>query len=100
MSYQAFCSLDEKLEDGIIESIKEAMAEWRRQRRQSARKLRCGQTCNNPNAPLPPNGEITTSVHLACALRYFSGGSSYDIMSNFGVSHTKMTDSVWCVVCC
>ncbi|KAL3774298.1 hypothetical protein ACHAW5_010202 [Stephanodiscus triporus] len=51
------------------------------------------------NTPPPiPNGRISTSVRLACALRYFAGGSPYDIMSVYGVSHTIILDSVWCVV--
>ena len=48
--------------------------------------------------PPIPNGPVTTSVRLACALRYIAGGSPYDIMSVYGVSHTIVLDSVWCVV--
>jgi len=95
MSYQAFCSLHEKLESGIIESIKEAAEKRKKKKRSLRRRRRKG---NNPKPPPPPNGDITTSVRLACALRYFSGGSPYDIMSNFGVSHSEMMDSVWYVV--
>eukprot|EP00956_Cyclotella_meneghiniana_P007175 scaffold9759_cov64-Cyclotella_meneghiniana.AAC.1 len=90
MSYQAFCSLHEKLESGIIESIKEAAEKRKKKKRSLRRRRRKG---NNPKPPPPPNGDITTSVRLACALRYFSGGSPYDIMSNFGVSHSEMMDS-------
>ena len=48
---------------------------------------------------LPPirNGRITTSVRLACALRYFAGGSVYDLMGTYGISHTDIGQ---CVVCC
>ena len=48
----------------------------------------------------PPirNGRISTSVRLACALRVFAGGSVYDLMSNYGISHTDVMDSVWHVV--
>ena len=48
--------------------------------------------------PPIPNGPVCTSVCLACALCYFAGGSPYDIMSAYGVSHTIILDSVWCVV--
>ena len=49
--------------------------------------------------PLPiPNEPVCTSVRLACALHYFAGGSPYDIMSAYGVLHTIILDSVWCVV--
>jgi hypothetical protein len=49
---------------------------------------------------LPPirNGCITTSVCLACALRYFAGGSANDLMGTYGISHTDIMDSVWHVV--
>jgi hypothetical protein len=49
---------------------------------------------------LPPirNGRVTTSVCLACALRYFGGGSVYDLMGTYGISHTDIMDSVWHVV--
>ena len=35
---------------------------------------------------------------LACALRYFSGASPYDVMMVFGLSHRETFDSVWYVV--
>ena len=45
-----------------------------------------------------PNGKITTSVRLGCALHYFSGGSPYDICCSFGISHTEVLDSVSYVI--
>jgi hypothetical protein len=50
------------------------------------------------SSPLIPNGIISSSVRLAIALRYFSGGSPYDIMVKYGVSHTSIFESVWMVV--
>jgi hypothetical protein len=49
---------------------------------------------------LPPirNGRVTTSVCLACALRYFGRSSVYDLMGTYGISHTDIMDSVWHVV--
>jgi hypothetical protein len=44
------------------------------------------------------NGPILPEVRLACALRWFAGGSIYDIMTTFGVSHTDAIDSCWYVV--
>ena len=44
------------------------------------------------------NGKISTSVRLACAIRYFAGGSPYDIMVKFGVSHSVIFESIWIVV--
>ncbi len=48
--------------------------------------------------PSIPNGRVPASVQLACVLRYFAGGSAYNIMSVYGVSHTIILDSAWCVV--
>jgi hypothetical protein len=48
--------------------------------------------------PPIPNERVPPSVQLACALRYFAGGSAYNIMSVYGVLHTIILDSVWCVV--
>ena len=47
--------------------------------------------------PPIPNGDISTSVRLALALRYFAGGSPYDLMVKYGVSHSSVFDSVWIV---
>jgi hypothetical protein len=44
------------------------------------------------------NGPISTSVWLACALRYFSGGLPYDIITKYGDSYASALDSVWAVV--
>eukprot|EP00970_Alexandrium_tamarense_P010348 scaffold2093_cov141-Alexandrium_tamarense.AAC.1 len=32
------------------------------------------------------------------ALRYYAGGSAYDIMSSYGISHSELFESVWYVV--
>ena len=37
-----------------------------------------------------PNGIISSSARLGIALRYFAGGSPYDIMVKFGVSHSSV----------
>ncbi len=52
------------------------------------------------NFSLPPvrNGLITLSVRLACANRYFAGGSPYDIMVAYCVGYTEVLKSVWIVV--
>ena len=50
---------------------------------------------------MPPqarNGPVSTSVRLACALRYFAGGSPYDIMGKYGISHASLYESIWTVV--
>lgn len=35
---------------------------------------------------------------LGCALRYFAGGSPYDIMTSYNIGYTDMIQSMWCVV--
>ena len=49
-------------------------------------------------SPPVPNGIIFTSVRLGIALRYFAGGSLYDIIAKYGVSHSSVFESVWIVV--
>ena len=45
-----------------------------------------------------PNGRIETSARLAIAIRFFAGGSIYDLAPLFGVSRTEAFVSVWMVV--
>jgi hypothetical protein len=50
---------------------------------------------------MPPtvrNGPVSTSVWLACALRYFAGGLPYDIMCKYGISEVSVRESTWVVV--
>ncbi|KAL3802593.1 hypothetical protein ACHAW5_011348 [Stephanodiscus triporus] len=54
--------------------------------------------CIYKSPPIRNGCILSTSVHLACALRVFAGGSVYDLMSNNGISHTDVMDSVWHVV--
>ena len=50
-------------------------------------------------APPPvPNGPISASSRLACTIRYFAGGSPYDIMLAFGTSYSEVLKSVWTIV--
>ena len=44
------------------------------------------------------NGLITSPVRLSCAIRYFAGGSTYDIAVAHGVSVRQVYYSVWRVV--
>ena len=44
------------------------------------------------------NGSIANSVRLAVALRYFAGGSSYDIATTFGISVSEVFVSAWRIV--
>lgn len=85
MTYESFKRLHEKLAPGI-----------ERARIQSRNyKPKGGREGGMYSDPPVPNGRITTSVRLACAIRYFAGGSPYDILSKYGISHTEMLESVW-----
>ena len=53
---------------------------------------------NNCSSPPIPNGIISSSARLGIALRYFAGGSPYDIMVKFGVSHSSVFECVWIIV--
>jgi hypothetical protein len=44
------------------------------------------------------NGPISPDVRLACAIRWFAGGSAYDIMRTYGISHTDTINSYWYIV--
>jgi hypothetical protein len=86
MSIESFWELHEQLRNGI-----EAAASTFRRRRRANHN-------NNHRRPPVPNGQIPSSVRLGCALRYFGGGSPYDLMVIFGISHTEVLSSVWIVV--
>ena len=45
-----------------------------------------------------PNGRILPDVRLACAIRWFLGGSPYDMMTTFGISHAE-ADNQQLLVC-
>ncbi len=57
-----------------------------------------GRDGGNYSLPPIPNGVISPSMRLGAAIRYFSGGSPYDIMCVFGVSYSEVLSSVWIVV--
>jgi hypothetical protein len=44
------------------------------------------------------NGPISPDVRLACAIRWFAGGSPYDMMTTYGIGHTDTINSYWYVV--
>lgn len=89
MNYQSFLRLHEKLSTGI-QAASRIILKY---------ELKGLASENSKPSPIP-NGPISTKVCLAVALRYFAGGSPYDIMSMsvYGISHTAIMDSVWSVV--
>ncbi len=87
MSYDSFWRLHDLLEA----KIEEAAASLRGYEPKDTHSV-------NWSAPPIANGIISTSVRLGIAIRYFAGGSPYDIMVKFGVSHTSIFESVWIIV--
>ena len=53
---------------------------------------------HNSGAKAARNGFIDSTIRLSCALRYFAGGSAYDIALVHGVSHSEVFNSIWRVV--
>ena len=45
-----------------------------------------------------PNGRISPDVRLACAICWFAGGSPYDMMTTYGISHTDTINNYWYVI--
>jgi hypothetical protein len=88
MSYESFRRLHKLLATGI----NRACLKLRRYI------LKGGQKGGKFKLPPIRNGRISTSVCLACALRYFGGGSTYDLVGVYEISHTDVMDSVWHVV--
>lgn len=98
MSYDAFWKLHDTLKDEIKNAFKEAATIHKRERRRRVRRAARRGNNRNPLPPPPPNGRIDTSIRLAVALRYFAGGSPYDVITTFGISHSEVFPSVWYVV--
>ena len=88
MTFDAFWRLYSILLPHILSSIDEGSKYVRKGGREGG------------NYVLPPirNGPIPHSIRLGAALRYFAGGSPYDIMCVFGIGHSEVLTSVWTVV--
>ena len=82
MDYTAFHQLHELLKNGISEYIRKDQIQ-----------------CSNGGKCFHyRNGEISMEIHLACALRFFAGGSYLDITISHGIGKTDVYRSVWVVV--
>jgi len=88
MQYRSFRRLSDKLKEGIEQARLEHRGYEKKGGREGGHYL----------PPPVTNGNIESSVRLACALRYFAGGSPYDLMGKYGISHTVVMESVWYVV--
>ena len=99
MSYTSFKELHCLLEPLLISVHKEVMDAFSARRRQRQRRtLRTRRMSSQRWKRYVPNGAIHTTVRLAIALRFFAGGSIYDIAPLYGVGRTDAFASVWMVV--
>jgi DDE superfamily endonuclease len=114
MTYECFLLLHSKLHLGILDAEKLARGAVDEEFRPHNTGATMGATkqkgnChpkNNINCypysqykpPPTRNGKVSTKVRLACAIRYFAGGSPYDLMGKYGVSYTVVLNSVSYVV--
>jgi hypothetical protein len=96
MTYQTFIELHRILEPEIVRIHKEYTEnrERRRKERRSERK-RIDQTRWKR---FVHNGVIPTTTRLAIAIRYFAGGSFYDLAPLFGVGLSDTIRSIWLIV--
>jgi hypothetical protein len=84
MTYKSFLVLHEKLSSGIAKAVDDGRGY-----------KQMGGRGGNFKPPPVRNGPVYTCVWLACPLRYFAGGSPYDIMAKYGISHAARLESVW-----
>ena len=82
MDYQSFKKLAGKLRSGILRAMH----------------LERSFNTTGRHSYNYQNGRISTSVRLACAIRYFAGASPYDLMTTYQIGQTDVMRSVWYVV--
>ena len=83
MDYASFQHLHDLLKDGIVQYIQASNSSPNYSQNQSF--FVC-------------NGNITTEIHLACALRYFAGGSYLNITMSHAIGVTDFYLSIWAIV--
>ena len=97
MSYESFQELHRILSPHIRvihrELMEEAAAKRRERLRRQGRYRNRGSVRTNWRR-FVPNGSIDTTVRLAMALRFFAGGSIYDIAPLYGVGRPDAFSSV------
>lgn len=94
MDYQTFWILHDKLHN----HMENYLYLYRRRSMPEGGVGAGGRKGGNYSLPPIPNGRISMSVRLACAIRYFAGGCPYNLMVVFGISYVEVMTSVWTVV--
>ena len=107
MSYESFCKLHEELKEGIEKAykahnnrIKARKLKKKFEQMSEVKKKYYSNVSGVRKFKLPPvpNGRIDSSVRLACAIRYFAGGSPYDLVPLYGIAYAEFFFSLWYVV--
>jgi DDE superfamily endonuclease len=107
MSYESFWKLHEELKEGIEKAHKAHNIRLKARKLKNKFKTMSKDKKNfysnvlggrNFKLPPVPNGRIDSSVRLACAIRYFAGGSPYDLAPLYGIAHAEIFFSLWYVV--
>jgi DDE superfamily endonuclease len=96
MTYPTFLELHRQLEAQMLIIHKEYQDDGTFQRKQRRGKTK--RRDRNKWTRFVPNGAIPSLTRLAIALRYFAGGSLYDLCPLFGIGRTDAFRSVWMVV--
>jgi hypothetical protein len=96
MTYTSFQELHRLLEPQLLMIHQRCLADRTRLRKEKRLTIKRNHVTTWKR--FVPNGTISTSVRLAIALRYFAGGSIYDLAPLFGVGRTEAFQSVWMVV--
>ena len=103
MSFESFWILHEALKNGIQVAYREHRIRMKERKLKKISKMSTKSKRiyykmlleEKFNVPPVPNGIIDSSIRLACALRYFAGGSTYDLAPLYGISHTEVFNSLW-----
>jgi hypothetical protein len=107
MTYESFLRLHEEMTAGIQKAVNKYLMRMKEKSRNKKvanmtekKKRHYYDVMGDRHFKQPPirNGPIDTSVRLACALRYFAGGSAYDIACSYGIAYSEVHNSVWFVV--
>ena len=88
MTFEAFWRLYSILSPHICTAVSQ----------NSSYKCKGGREGGNYFLPPIPNGPIYHNIRLGAAIRYFAGGSPYDIVCMFGISYEQVMTSMWIVV--
>ena len=97
MTYSSFLELHRILEPELVKIHKDYQRDAAADRRRKRRSTRRSTVRQKTWQRFVPNGKIRTSVRLAIALRYFAGGSLYDLAPLYGVGRSGSKPNVNCL---